>query len=315
MADRILIVGATGNIGSALVAELQRRKGAIFAGVRQTGKEESLGVPTILFDFEKPETMKEAFAKVDRAFLLLPLAEKMVEYGVRAVDAAKEASLSFLLKSSELGADPNSSKIALRAQGTVDQYLKNSDIPWAILCPNFFMQNFALHYAPTIRERGGIFLPQGSGKISFIDVRDIAAVAAEILLAPNLHKGRAYNLTGPQALSNQEVALQLSAVVGKVVEYHPVGDEVAIEAMTKRGVSNWISEFVMSLHRHVREGQMEKVSSAVQEIIGRPPMDFAKFALDHTNVWGPVEEKTSNLSLNPDLQQDNAASRHGLQAC
>lgn len=315
MADRILIVGATGNIGSALVAELQKRKASVFAGVRQAGKGESLDVPSLPFDFEKPETMKAAFSKVDLAFLLLPLVERMVEYGVKAIDAAKEAGLSFLLKSSELGAEPNSPKLALHAQGTVDQYLKNSGIPWSILRPNFFMQNFAIHYASAIRERGGIFLPQGSGKVSFIDVRDIAAVAAEVLLVPDAHSGRVYDLTGPQALSNQEVARQLSEVTGKLVEYHPIEEEVAVDAMSKRGVPNWISEFVMSLHRHVREGQMEKVSPVVQQIIGRQPSDFSKFAQDHAYSWQLTEAKTSNLSLNTDCSKYNAASRRVRGSC
>ena len=294
MSNRILIVGATGNIGSTLVAELRRRNATIFAGVRQSGKWEILNAPSLLFDFEKPETMKEAFSKVDRAFLLLPLAERMVEYGIKAVDAAKEAGLSFLLKSSELGADPNSPKLALQAQGIVDQHLKNSGIPWSILCPNFFMQNFSVLYSSAIRERGGIFLPQGSGKVSFIDVRDIAAVAAEILLSPNTHKCRVYDLTGPQALSNQDIAQQLSGVIGTSVKYHAISEDVAIEAMSKRAVPPWISEFVMSLHRHVREGQMEKVSSTVQEIIGRQPIDFSTFAQAHIHNWRVAEEKTPN---------------------
>ncbi len=289
MTPRILIVGATGNIGSALIAELQRRNATFFAGVRHADQGAALGVPSLPFDFEKPETMKAAFASVDRAFLLLPLAEKMVEYGIRAVDAARDAGLSFLLKSSELGADQNSPKLALHAQGMVDQYLKSSGIPWSILCPNFFMQNFAIHYAPAIRERGGIFLPQGSGKVSFIDVRDIAAVAAEILLVPSAHESRVYDLTGPQALSNQDVARQLSAITGKPVEYHAIEDNVAIEGMAKRGISEWIAEFVMSLHKHVREGKMATVSPTVQEIIGRQPGDFAKFSQAYAHSWKSAE--------------------------
>ena len=293
MTDRILIVGATGNIGSALVAELQARKAIVFAGTRDSGRAESLGVPSLSFDFANPKSMKEAFSKVDRAFVLLPLAERMVEYGMAAVDAAKEAGLSFLLKSSELGAKPDSSKFALQAQGTADQYLKNSGISWSILCPNFFMQNFSVHYSAAIRERGGIFLPQENGKVSFIDVRDIAAVAAEILIAPEVHIGRTYDLTGPQALSNQEVAHQLSEVAGKLVEYHAISDEVAIEAMSRRGVPLWVVEFMMSLHRHVREGQMENVSSAVQDIIGRQPIEFSKFAQAHACAWRAEGEKAS----------------------
>jgi uncharacterized protein YbjT (DUF2867 family) len=300
MSERILIVGATGNIGSALVAELQNRRATVFAGVRQGSQprgSKSSDVPAIAFDFEKPETMKEAFSKVDRAFLLLPLAERMVEYGKAAIDAAKEAGLSFLVKSSELGADPNSPKLALQAQGSVDRYLQESGIAWSILRPNFFMQNFAVSYAAGIRERSGIFLPQDTAKTSFIDVRDIAAVAAEILLTPAAHIDRAYDLTGPQALSNHEVAQHLSDATGRLVEYHATSDDATIKALSQRDVSQWIIEFVMSLHLHVREGKMANVSSAVRDITGREPIGFIQFAQAYASTWKtPAKETCTNQS-------------------
>ncbi|MGZ3236361.1 MAG: SDR family oxidoreductase [Burkholderiaceae bacterium] len=300
MSKGILIVGATGNIGSALVSELHKRESTVFAGVRLNSKSrgrEFADVPSIAFDFEKPETMKEAFSKVDRAFLLLPLVERMVEYGKAAVDAAKEAGLSFLLKSSELGADPHSPKLALQAQGSVDQHLQGSGIAWSILRPNFFMQNFAVSYAVGIRERGGISLPQGSAKISFIDVRDIAAVAAEILLAPTAHIGRAYDLTGPLALSNHEVAQHLSDAADRLVEYHAASDDDAIKAMSQRGVPQWIIEFVMSLHLHVREGKMADVSSAVLDITRREPIEFVHFARAYASTWKAADADIMRKSV------------------
>jgi len=287
MSERILIIGATGNIGSSLVTELQGLRANVFAGIRKNDKRSapSPDLPSIPFDFEKPTTMKEAFSKVDRAFLLLPLSEHMVAYGKTAIDAAREAGLSFLVKSSELGANSTSSKLALQAQGSVDRYLMDSGIKWSILRPNFFMQNFSGPYATGIREHNGIFLPQGDARISLIDVRDIAAVAAQILLAPNMHAGQSYDLTGPEALSNAEIAQHLSNVAGRQINYQATSDDATIEAMSQRGISPWIVEFVMSLHRHVRDGMMNKVSSIVRDITCREAAPFAHFAQEHASTW------------------------------
>lgn len=296
MREKILIVGATGNIGSALVRELCIRNATVIAAVREsaeTGRTAGLGVPVLPFDFDKPQSMKAAFAQIDRAFLLLPLSEKMLAFGMAAVDAAKEAGLTYLVRTSELGADANSPRLALQVQGTVDRYLQDSGIPCTILRPNFFMQNFATHYAQMIRERGRIFLPQSNGKISFIDVRDIASVAAAVLLAPDTHTAKGYDLTGPRALSNQDVARHLSNTTGKTVQYHAASDDEAIAAMLSRGVPQWISQFVMSLHQHVREGQMANISSAVHDIIGRDPMDFEQFAENYAPTWTIATDASS----------------------
>jgi uncharacterized protein YbjT (DUF2867 family) len=288
MQKPILVVGATGNVGSALIRTLKSKGISCIAGIRNESKAEelkALGVPLTEFNFDDPQSMERAFQKAERVFLLLPLTPRLMEHGKAAIEAAKNAGVSYIVRSSEFRADPASPRLAFRAQGEVDQALKESGTPCAIIRPNFFMQNFAVHYRESIRKQHAIMLPQGAGSISFVDVRDIAEVAAHLLISPDRYAGHSYDLTGPQPLSNSNVASILSQTLGKPVEYLSLADEAASDDMKRRGVPEWSIEFVMSLHRHVQEGRMAEVTNAVGEITGKPPRTLAGFIKSHSQVW------------------------------
>lgn len=288
MQKPILVVGATGNIGSALVRALKAKGADCIAGIRNEAKADdlrALGIPLIDFNFDDPRSMENAFRKAERAFLMLPLTPSLVEHGLAAIRAAKEAGISFIVRSSEFRADRTSAELAFRAQGIVDDAFRESDIPCAIIRPNFFMQNFSVYYRESIRRDKAIYLPQGSERISVVDVRDIADVAAELLLSPDVHLGRTYDLTGPQSLSNFEIASMLSEVLMKKVDYIPLDENVALDNMKQRDLPEWNIEFVASLHRYVREGRMAEVTNAIRDITGKPPRHFGDYADDHRSAW------------------------------
>jgi uncharacterized protein YbjT (DUF2867 family) len=288
MQKPILVIGATGNIGTALIRTLAAKGIDCIAGIRNEAKADeikSLGVPLVDFNFDDPRTMENAFRKSERAFLLLPLTPSLVEHGLAAIRAAKEASISFIVRSSEFQADRASTELAFRSQGMVDDALRESGIPCSIIRPNFFMQNFAVYYRESIRRKNTFYLPQGSGRISFVDVRDIAEAAAELLISPAEHAGLTYDLTGPESLSNHDVASLLSDTLSKRVEYAPLDESVAIEDMRQRGLPEWNIEFVTSLHRYVRDGRMAEVAKAVGDIIGKRPRSFTDFINDHREAW------------------------------
>lgn len=285
---KILVTGASGNIGSALVRVLQQRGANFIAGVHDAAKLEVLksgGIPAIAFDYKNPESMLNAFEGIDCAFILLPLDANMVEYGEAAIAAAKQAGVSYIVKSSELGADKDSPLLALRTQGSIDESIKLSGIPYAILRPNFFMQNFASQYAESIRKSSKFYLPQSGAEISFVDVRDIAAVAAELLMDPERFPNQAFDLTGPEALSNHAVANYLSVAINRPVQYAPVPDEIAIEGMRRNNVPEWNIAYLMSLHRHVKAGNMAATSNNIRLITQTFPRDLFSYVHEYREIW------------------------------
>lgn len=293
MRPKILVTGANGNIGSALLRALRNSDADIVAGVRDTAKLrtfQAAGIAATLFDYADPSSMRTAFALVERAFLVLPLTSRMTEFGHAAIEAARDAGISYLVKSSELGADPASPCFAMQVQGMLDDALVRSGIPCTILRPNFFMQNFAVYYRESIRQHHAFFLPQGDGCVSLVDVRDIAAVAARLLMSPEAHHARQYDLTGSHAWSNQEIAAHLSTATGLPIQYHVLPDTKAIDTMRLHGRSEWEIEFVMSLHSHVRDGQMSRLSEHVQAITGSAPITFPQFAQEHAKLWRNAEQ-------------------------
>lgn len=288
MGAKILITGATGNIGAILLDKLREKKVDVIAGVspRQDIKKlESKGIKATVIDFDKPETVLKVLKEVDRVFLLFPLVEKIVEWGKNAVDSAKEAGVKHILRSSALGADIGSEYAVSRIQGEIDQAVIDSGISNTIIRPNSFMQNFIIYYGESIKYDNALYLPLGAGKTSFIDVRDVATVASEILINPEGHEGKIYDLTGSSALSNHDVADILSAETGKDVQYLPIEDEMAVRGMQEMGRPQWDIDVLMSFYRLTKEGLAAEVSSNVRDITGNEPLNFENFVKDHVKSW------------------------------
>jgi uncharacterized protein YbjT (DUF2867 family) len=145
------------------------------------------------------------------------------------------------------------------------------------------MQNFVTHKAAHI-HRGAVFEPWGDARISYVDVRDVAAVAARALLDPR-HAGRAYELSGPVALSMPEALVILAERLGRAIQYISISELVARSAMIDNGAPSYLAEAVLELHRYYCSGAGAIVSDAVERITGRPPIDFERFAADYRESW------------------------------
>src|SRR6266540_923692 len=203
----ILVTGATGNTGSELVRLLAEAGAPARALVRSPGKAasiERLGLETALGDFERPDTLDAAMAGCDHLFLLSPPNPHQPEQEHDAIDAAKRAGVGHVVALSVLGSSPDASVPFGRWHGEIDRHLVESGLPYTLLLPSGFMQNF-LASAQTVAEQGALYGMTGDSRTSYVDVRDVAAVAARVLTSPS-HEGKAYALTGPEALSGAEVA-------------------------------------------------------------------------------------------------------------
>jgi uncharacterized protein YbjT (DUF2867 family) len=274
MPNPILVTGATGNIGRELVKQLKAAGAHVIAG-SPSGESVARLVETRHVDFVDPASLKRAFQGIDTLFLLFPLQANMVELARNAVAAAKAAGVKHIVRSSGAGADASSPVAIARVQGEIDQLVIDSGIAYTLLRPNSFMQNFLNFYAGMIRG-GALYLPQGQGKVSFVDTRDIAAVAAAVLQQPADHAGKVYTLTGGEALSNADVAACIGAALGRTISYVP---------MRQAGMTAWSIETLMSLNRIIAAGYTAEVSPDVQRVLGRAPIRFDRFVADNLAAW------------------------------
>lgn len=278
----ILVTGATGNIGRALIQRLMSAGATVIAGSPRG--ESVAGAPGRVVKFEDPASLKQAFDGVDRLFLLLPLVPGKIELARNAVNAAKAAGVRFVLRSSGAGADPNSPMALARLQGEIDRIVMDSGIDYALVRPNSFMQNF-IHYYGSMIKGGTVYLSHADGKSSFIDVADIAAVDAAILLNPQAHIGKAYTVTGPQAVSAREALDLIGAQIGRRIDYVAVPEDAAVASMKQMGMDEWTIGILSSLNQIIAAGWAAEVSPAVQEITGQAPRSFAQFATDNAAAW------------------------------
>jgi uncharacterized protein YbjT (DUF2867 family) len=283
MANNILVTGASGTIGSQIVKQLQAAN-ANFAVMTSNADKQFAGVPTHVGAFEDIASLVQAFTGFDTLFLLFPLVGNKVELAKNAVAAAKIAGVKHIVRSSGAGADATSAFALPKLQGTIDALITASGIPATFLRPAGFMQNFATFMNQQVRD-GVFYAAHGDAVQSIIDARDIAAVAAKVLINPAAHAGKAYTLTGGQAISHAEAALALSQAVGHSVKYQPISADEALNTMKQWGLPALVLEAMDSLNHIVAQGYAAGVSPDVEALLGRKPITFAQFANDYAAVW------------------------------
>lgn len=289
MPETILVTGATGTVGSALVRALSNRDVCVRAGVHSIIKGDRLrhlnpDVQLVELDFARPDTLTVALTGADRAFLITPFSEDQVEASQRFIDAARAAGVRQVVRLSAMGAEAEPGIQLGRWHRAAEQYLAQSGLSYVVLRPNSFMQNFITYQGQSIREQGAIYQPLDDARLSYIDVFDVAEVAAAVLTADVAqHHGRAYSLTGPAAVSNHEVAAAIGQAAGRPVQYVPVPEESARQAM--QGAPQWMIDCLMELNAVGRAGHAATVSPDVEHITGRPPRSVQEFAAQNRHAW------------------------------
>jgi uncharacterized protein YbjT (DUF2867 family) len=282
----ILITGAGGTIGNALINELkgtQQRLRLAFHTPRKATRAAAAGYDTALIDYAKPYTLSPALDGVDAVFLLHNGIAGQAEGEINLVDAARIAGVKRIVKLSVWGAEAEEFALAALHR-SVERAIAASGLEWTLLRPNNFMQNFLTFDAPTIRSEGAIYAPAGDARVSHIDVRDVARVAAAALIQPG-HEGKAYTLAGPQAISYAEAAATLSEALGKPVRYVDVPDEAAHAAMIGDGASEIYADYLIELYHYYRAGKGAGSTTSVKDVTGREPVSFAQFARDYAAAF------------------------------
>jgi (4-alkanoyl-5-oxo-2,5-dihydrofuran-3-yl)methyl phosphate reductase len=160
-----------------------------------------------------------------------------------------------------------------------ERAIQNMGIAWTFVQPGAFMSN-ALNWRDSIKGQGKVFSNYGDGKLAYIHPRDIAAVAVRALTEPG-HEGKAYPVTGPEALSVGELVQLLSDAVGKPIEYVPITDDVAREGMQKAGLPIFLIDALLPFASFVRSGKGAEILPTVEQVIGRKQLTFADWAREH----------------------------------
>jgi uncharacterized protein YbjT (DUF2867 family) len=157
-------------------------------------------------------------------------------------------------------------------------------VPFNIIRPNWFMQNFNTFWVYGIKEHGAIRLPVGDGKASFIDSLDISAVAAK-LLTDDSKSGQAFTLTGPEPLTHADVATLISKEIGKPVAFTDVEPEELKGVLLGAGLPADYVDFLLLILGFLKAGYSAATTSAVKDILGREPIDFKTYAKDFAGNW------------------------------
>lgn len=235
MTSPILITGASGTIGKELVKQRQAR-GADFAVMSSKPATVVGGIPAVRGDFADVASLRQAFAGVQTLFLLFPFTPDSLDLARNAVEAAQAAGVKHIVRSSGAGAQAGSPVAIADLQGRIDAMIERSGIAYTLLRPAGFMQNWVNFYAGQIKA-GSYAAAPGDAAITMVDVRDIAEVAAIILTNPAAHAGRAYTLTGGEALSTGEQVAMIARAIGRPVRYEAISAEQAEAALRGQGLS------------------------------------------------------------------------------
>lgn len=278
------VSGATGNVGAQVVEQLLARGVTVRAGDLSVGRlaerfgEEIQAVP---FDFGRPETFAPALQGVQGMFLMRPPQITDVEkYMFPAVDAAVSAGVQQIAFLSLIGIEENTRVPHYK----VEQYLKSGPINYTFLRASFFMQNLNTTHREEIRQHDEIYIPVGKARTSFIDVRDIAAVAA-LALTEAGHANQAYELTGGEALDYYQVAELFTEILGRKITYKDPALWQYATYQLRRGQPLGYTLVTAWLYNNTRRGMAARVTGEVLRLLGRPPITMRQYIQDYRDYW------------------------------
>jgi uncharacterized protein YbjT (DUF2867 family) len=274
--SRILVTGATGNVGSRLVRRLKEKGRAVRAFARNAaGKATEDGVEAAPGDFTDKAALDRAMDGISAVYLL-SAGDQLSVHEANAIDAAKAAGVKLVVKHSVAGAQYNAAGFPSWHRAG-EQRLEASGIPYVFLRPASFASN-ALYWAGSIKGQGTVYGALGETAVPVIDPEDIAEAAATVLTTPG-HEGKAYELSGPQALTTAQQVEAIGRVIGKELKYVNVPDEAARQSMLGMGMSQAYVDAMIGLIQMLRGiGRIEPYPNDVESLTGHKPRSFGQWA-------------------------------------
>jgi len=281
----ILVTGASGNVGKAVLQEVAKSRAKHRAMYRSTAETTKAppGTETVIADFAKKDTLLTALRNVDSVYLVCSPIPQLVELESNMVDACVAAGVNQVVLNSAMGAG-DYDKSFPSWHRKVEDKLKSTRLSYTILRPNSFHQNVVAFFAPSIRTQGVFYSSMDAARVSFLDVRDIAVVAAKAL-AGGEHAGKTYELNGPEASSYAEVAEKISKQVGSAVQYVDIPMEAQRKAMLEQGMPEWQVTALLQLQEYYTGGKGGSVDGLLQRLLGRAPITMDQFLAEFADEF------------------------------
>lgn len=275
---KILVTGASGNVGKHVVGELLKKGEEVVAAGTNLHKLKDLfndKVEVVYLDFTDQDSYKPALQDVDRVFLMRPPHLGKPEDLYPFIDAMKSQGINLVSFLSLMGVEKNT----IPPHHKIEKYIEQSGIPFAHIRPGFFMQNLSGIHSVEIRETNEVFVPAGKSKTSFIDAEDIGLAIATLLHLPEKYKNTAHTITGPEALDYYQIADILSEVTGRRIVYSKPGYlKYRRRYIQKRRLDKSYVNVTVALYFMTRMGTAKEVTEDFFKLTGRNPRSFEDFA-------------------------------------
>lgn len=274
--SKILVTGSTGNVGSRLVRLLSSAGQAVRAFTR-AGEKSSFDpkVEVAAGDFTDRSSVRQAMKGVTRMYLLTA-GHELEQHEANVIDAAKEAGLDLVVKHSVAGAPYKAMDIA-KWHRAGEERLEASGLPWVFLRPAPFDTN-AFAWVTTVKAQDTVYGALGDAALPVIDPEDIAESAAAVFANPDKHKGKAYDLSGPESLTTEQQVRALSAALGRPLKYVNVPDNAARDAMLGMGMPAPYVDAMVNMVQALRSIGRIEPAGGVKTLTGHEPRTFQQWA-------------------------------------
>lgn len=285
--EHILIIGGTGNIGFPLIESLSKNKDILLtAGVHDilTAQKKMKNIKNVTikpFDFLDPSTFHEAFLDVNKVFFIRPpQLSKPKEDMAPFLNYAQQQGIQQIVFVSLIGVEKN----PVTPHHKIEKMIRQLKLPYTFIRPSFFMQNLNTTHQEDIQVNHDLFIPAGHSKTSFIDTRDIGEVAS-VCLTDSKYLNQELEITGSEALTYEEIAREMSTILGTTISYSQPSLLKFRRVMIERGISKDYVNVMVMLYLITQMGNAKKVTTVLEKVLKRPPRTILEYILDYQEYF------------------------------
>jgi uncharacterized protein YbjT (DUF2867 family) len=282
---KILVTGATGNVGAYVIEELLKLDEKVVAcGTDPNKIKNKFGdrVEVVKLDFTNHNTFKNALCEVDRVFLMRPPHLSKPQDLYPFIRAMKESCIRLVSFLSLMGIENN----RIPPHYKIERYIEQIGLPYSHIRPGFFMQNLSGIHSVEIREQDKIFIPAGKSKTSFIDAADIGLAIATVLHQSETYKNTTFTITGSEALDYYQIARAFSNVLGRKITYETPGFfKYRSYYINQRKLEKTLVDVTVALYFMTRTGAAKRITQDFKKLTGKEPKTIHEFISENKKLF------------------------------